>query len=75
MFTNLDGFAAQTNASISSKLETDEVLETFSSQMSMENTCQDASMLIFDLEENQCLQDKFNDIALKKMEDIAYCKT
>ena len=51
MFISLDGFRPETNASTWSQVETDEVLETFLNQIPMENTFQDVSIIIFDLEE------------------------
>ena len=52
MFMSLDGCGPQTGASISSEVETDEVLETFLNQISMETTFPDVSILIVDLEQN-----------------------
>ena len=51
MFISLDGFDSEANASTWSQVETDEVLETFLNQIPMENTFQDVSIMIFDLEE------------------------
>ena len=53
MFISLDGFGPEANASTWSQVETDEVLETFLNQIPMENTFQDVSIMIFDLEEKR----------------------
>ena len=51
MFISLDGFGPEANASTWSQMETDEVLKTFLNQIPMENTFQDISIIILDLEE------------------------
>ena len=51
MFISLDGFGPEANASTWAQGEMDEVLETFLNQIPMENTFQDVSIIIFDIEE------------------------